>query len=85
MKEELKEATKGLDLKETINYLIKLGYLDKDLCPIKCTMCDSKNLKETNYEIGGYNIPEGVICEFDVVCKECGQVNGHWSYGGWTF
>lgn len=84
MKEELLTKIKNMDVQEATDFLINEGYLKEDLTPIKCTKCDSTNLENKNYEIGGWNIPEGVICEYDCVCKDCGQVNGHWAYGGWT-
>lgn len=84
MKEELMEATKNMDYGECVSYLIEQGYLDEYLRPIKCTKCDSTNLYDDHYEIGGYNMPEGVVYEYDCICKDCGQINGHWAYGGWT-
>lgn len=84
MKEELLKITKDMTTEECIKYLIDQGYLREDLAPIKCTKCDSTNLENGHYEIGGWNIPEGVVCEYDCICKDCGQINGHWAYGGWT-
>lgn len=83
MKDELVEATKNMDMEQVVHYLVDGGYIKEDLTPIKCTMCDSSNLTNTNYEIGGYNIPDGVVCEYQCICQDCGQVNGTWSFGGW--
>lgn len=72
------------DIDSLYKLLLKWGYIQDDCTPIKCTHCGSTKLKEINHEFGGYNIPEGVLCEFEVVCSECGQNCGHWAYGGWS-
>lgn len=64
--------------------LLKLrGYIDKNGTPIKCRICKSKEITETNHQFGGWNIPEGCLTEYDVICKKCGAVCGHWEFGSW--
>lgn len=43
--------------------------------------CKHKIHTTANVEIGGYNIPDGVTTEYDIVCAECGEKLGHWAYG----
>lgn len=66
-------------------YLIPFvkGYIKSDGQPIKCKKCKCKDLIECNHDIGGWNIPEGVLTEFDVRCSKCGNLCGHWAYGNW--
>lgn len=71
-------------IEQEYKLLLKYGYIEKDCSPIKCTKCGSTNLEDMNEEYGGYNIPDGVLCEFDEVCTDCGNVCGHWAYGGWN-
>lgn len=30
---------------------------------------------------GGYNTPQGMIEEYDIVCSNCKEILGHWAYG----
>ena len=65
--------------KEYIEQLIKDGYLSpRNIAPLKCVHCDSKNLKDVKqtYE-------ETVLVEYDCRCKDCGKWLGRWSYGTW--
>lgn len=69
-----------------IYQMINEGYINgQNLAPMKCMMCDSSNLHECNKEIGGYNIPEGCLTEYDVQCSDCGEIVAHWAYGGWSY
>lgn len=43
--------------------------------------CKHKKLEIENEIIGGYNIPDGCVTEYDLVCKNCGKVVAHWAYG----
>ena len=43
--------------------------------------CKHKHHEERNYEVGGYNIPDGCTTEYDIYCKDCGKKLGHWAYG----
>lgn len=43
--------------------------------------CKHKNEGIRNQEVGGYNIPDDCLCEYDIYCKDCGKYLGHWSYG----
>lgn len=46
----------------------------------KCNHKNCIHLQE-NIISGGYNIPQGFIEEFDVVCSRCNEIIGHWAYG----
>ena len=84
MKPELLEITKDMDIPQCVKYMIDNGYLAEDLTPIKCTKCDSTNIKDSNHQISGWNIPEGVLTEYDAICADCGEILGHWAYGSWS-
>lgn len=43
--------------------------------------CKHKNVDIVNEEIGGYNIPEGCVTEYDLYCKDCKKIVAHWAYG----
>lgn len=79
MKKELKEAIKDLDFPSTIKYLVDKGYCDNDLTPLKCTNCDSHNLERTNIMYDNYH-----LVEYQIKCKDCNEILGTWSYGGWS-
>lgn len=76
-------------LSDFIHYIIpyKLlvfkGYIKPNGEPIKCKKCKSKDLEEANKQVGGWNIPEGCLTEYDIKCKKCGAICGHWCYGNW--
>lgn len=83
---KIKFKWKLVDLKYHIipyKLLILRGYIKSDGEPIKCRKCKSKNLEECNHQIGGFNIPEGCLTEYDIKCKKCGAICGHWEYGSW--
>ncbi len=67
----------------SVKWLLFRGYLGKDLEPLKCPFCGSFNIKHCNHEIGGYNIPDGCITEYDAKCMNCEEIIGHWAYGSW--
>lgn len=86
MRPPLKEREMG-DLivrtfEDYVQKMIKNGYWsEKDLEPIKCEYCDSKNLEDTNFlveELGTH-----CVTEFKRVCKDCEKEVGYWSYGQW--
>ena len=85
--EELKEFT--IDLNDIDDLALGLEVCSKksnyEGQPVKCRYCGSENLKDCNEEIGGYNIPEGCLCEYDVCCEECGEVVAHYAYGKWSY
>ena len=59
--------------------LIKDGYIDQDLRPLKCIKCDRSNLKNvTTDTLDGHT-----ILEYDSVCTDCEMVNGSWAHGNW--
>ena len=64
-------------------YLQWRGYLGSDLEPLKCPYCRSNDIEECNEDFGGYNIPDGTAVEFDIRCKNCGEILGHFAYGNW--
>lgn len=80
----IEEITKDMTMDEFVHYMIDNDYLAEDLTPIKCYKCGSTKIESENMEIGGWNIPTGVVTEYDAVCQECGEVLGHWAYGGWS-
>lgn len=44
--------------------------------------CNHKCLHlQENIISGGYNIPQGIIEEYDIICSKCGENLGHWAYG----
>lgn len=43
--------------------------------------CKHKNHEDKNICVGGYNIPDGCVTEYDIYCKDCGVYLGHWAYG----
>lgn len=43
--------------------------------------CKHKNHEHKNIDIGGWNIPDGCVTEYDIYCKDCGRYLGHWAYG----
>lgn len=45
--------------------------------------CKHINKEMSNIISGGYNIPDGMIEEYDIVCKDCKEVLGHWAYGSY--
>mgnify|MGYP003550396415 CR=1 FL=1 len=62
-----------------LEQLIKGGYLSpRNLAPLKCVHCDSKNLVDTDS-----CFEDTVMVEYTLKCKECGKVAGYWSYGTW--
>ena len=83
MNEELLEIVKDMEMDEYVKYMIDNNFIKKDLTPIKCTKCYSTNLEERDPIVGGWNIPDGVLCEVDMVCKDCNHVVAHWAYGSW--
>lgn len=71
---------KGINLTDNqwtyfIHKLIEEGYITPDGEPIKCT-CGSTHLLET-----AMCIEQGYICEYNVVCTNCGSELSHWAYG----
>lgn len=81
---DIKGITKDMTMEEFVHYMIDNGYYADDLTPIKCTKCNSTNIKDANRQVGGWNIPDGVLTEYDAICDDCGEVLGHWAYGGWS-
>lgn len=60
-----------LEFIEVIKYMINKNRK----CKHKCT-----HIPE-NVISGGYNMPQGFIEEYDVVCENCKETIGHWAYG----
>lgn len=59
-----------------MDWRIQKGYIDNDLNPLKCEKCGCRKFKEDNYDY-----LEHYVCEYDVICKCCGSIEGHWAYG----
>lgn len=68
-----------------INFLVTNGYISYEGVPQRCPMCGSKHLIEDNVEIGGFNIPEGCVTEYDVYCENCNSLVAHYAYGSWDY
>ena len=58
--------------------LFDTGYIDKSGEPLKCRNCNSNNLKIDKESYG----PAGLE-EYEMVCKDCNNIVGFWSYGYW--
>lgn len=54
------------------------GYILNNGQPIICYKCNSKELFQCNY----YNSEYGPL-EYDMKCKKCDSIVGHWAYGNW--
>lgn len=65
-------------LEQMIEKAIKDGYIDKDLSPLKCGSCNSRNLDETIR-----SCINDISCEAEIVCVDCGETCGYWAYGGY--
>ena len=62
-----------------IKKLIKDGYLsEKNLAPIKCTNCESKELRDNNFSYENH-----ILIGYERECKNCGETAGQWTYGAW--
>lgn len=62
--------------------LIKLGYIEEDGTPTKCTSCDSPNVSLVNHkyeECWGSFVP----VEYECKCVDCDTKLGHYAYGRW--
>lgn len=60
-----------------LNLLIKWGYIANNLCPLKCTYCESKNLGDRNQDyMDGH-----ILIEEECYCEDCGKAAGFWVYG----
>ena len=68
-----------------IDFLVTSGHIDYDSVPQKCPMCGSKRLIEDSAEVGGFNIPEGCVTEYDVYCENCNSLVAHYAYGSWDY
>lgn len=66
------------DIEKHIKELLVKGYITEDLAPVKCLRCDSKEFTDVEeYYENHYRV------EYQVQCKNCGMINGHWAYGNW--
>jgi phage FluMu protein Com len=63
---------------DLIRAFIKLGYIDKDGKPLKCSNCKSINFEQFDEYMGCYGVEE-----YAIRCLDCGEVLGRWSYGNW--
>ena len=64
-------------MQKYINELVKEGYILEDGTPIKC-YCGCKDFEEVNKYYENHS-----PIEFQLKCKKCGNIVGHWSYGYW--
>lgn len=65
---------------EYMKWRIQKGYENKDGNPMKCENCGCRKFKRTNEDYINYwgGLALG---EYDVECKCCGSIEGHWAYG----
>ena len=59
-------------------YLLKEGFVDKNYEPQRCFYCNSTLLEDCNADRTDY-----IVLSYDVKCKNCDKVLGHWSCGNW--
>lgn len=77
----LARKSKHWSIEDEINMMVRKGYIENDLTPIKCHFCNSEHLKDSNrISLDGWRD----TLEYDRECLECEKVVGHWSYGHWT-
>lgn len=68
-----------------VESLFNEGLITDEGIPCKCHSCGSKHLEKCNVITDGYNLPAGLIEEYDVCCAECGDIIAHYAYGGWEY
>lgn len=70
----------GQDIKQKLKYkyLLKEGFIDKNYEPQRCFYCNSTLLENCNADRTDF-----VVLAYDVKCKYCDKVLGHWSCGHW--
>ena len=66
------------DMSKYINHLVNKGFVTEDGTPLKCVHCESDNLQQVNECYGQYGIEE-----YQIQCKNCNNITGHWAYGNW--
>lgn len=65
-------------MQESIEYLVRYGFIESDLKPLICTNCGSREFKEIPK-----NFINSTVCEFSVECSKCTTQLGYWSYGSY--
>lgn len=55
------------------------GYIANDGTPLKCESCDSTEFERVNEDQMGY----GMVVGYELRCKQCRGIAGHWAYGNW--
>lgn len=76
--QKLKKIFNVSNLDEYVNNLITAKYLTQNGEPIKCLHCGSQDLTDCNHYV-----EEMYVVEYDMKCKHCGEILGHWAYGNW--
>ena len=67
------------DMETYIADRIARGLIDADGKPLKCEFCGSRNFETTDIMAG----PMGWE-EYTLICADCRELAGHWSYGSWA-
>jgi len=68
------------DFEKYMKDMIESGYMNEDGSPKKCHNCDNEDMEQVNvHKLDMY----GPVLEYEMKCKKCGTINGHWSYGNW--
>jgi hypothetical protein len=57
--------------------LYKQGYINIDGKPIICYNCDCIDFNYKEYYM------EYILMEYEVICRNCNKIVGHWAYGYW--
>lgn len=64
---------------EYVKDMVDNGFMSEDGEPLKCFKCESTELEDANID----RIEYGIL-EYDMRCKGCKTIVGHWAYGNWT-
>ena len=67
-----------LSTETELRILFQLGFIDKEMAPIKCHYCGSEQFVEVVVDTLDY-----YTTEKKSVCQDCGKTIGYWSYGYW--
>jgi len=75
-----KDSVNEQTYEEYIKQLIKDGFVDENLNPLRC-ICGT--IDEDWEIVNKYYCPYGIE-EYSLKCNKCGRIVGHWAYGHWT-
>lgn len=84
----IKSSISNYKLRLVIEHRIRMGYILENKEPVRCYKCSSVRLEECNEVYPITHTPpnywENYAMKYDVKCKDCSQIVGHWAYGFWT-